>query len=255
AVLEECCRVLIPGGVMAINIADINSQKNKKGIRECKLVGVEYQKALRKHGVYLSDIIIWHKQQAWSKRNLLFNENTKHTSYRIMDNFEPVYVFRKEGERQEPQASIAECSYLTREQWKEYVDGVWNIQTVKKQDAHPNQWPEELPARLIRMFSFVGETVLDPFLGSGTTMKVAKELNRFAVGYEIQEQYKPVIMEKLGIEEKAETQEPGAVVPAGNEEEKAGPKAEFFSNDPDMVKEAFREKASESKTREAGSEG
>ena len=172
-----------------------------------------------------------------------------------MDNFEPVYIFRKEGERQEPDANTVERSYLTNDEWKKYVDGVWNIRANTSQKGHPNQWPEELPARLIKMFSFIGDTVLDPFLGSGTTIKVAKELERLAVGYEIAEKYRPVIMEKLGIEEKAETQEPGAVVPAGNEGEKAGPKAEFFSNDPDMVKEAFREKASESKTREAGSEG
>jgi len=253
SVLEESCRVLVPGGVMAINVADLNNHKNEKGIREYILVGSGYQQVLRQHGVYLSDIIIWHKQKAWSKRNQLYNENTKHTSYRTMDNFEPVYVFRKEGDRQEPEADIAERSYLTKDQWKECVDGVWRINALNKQDGHPNQWPEELPTRLIQMFSFVGETVLDPFLGSGTTLKVAKDLNRNAVGYEIAEKYKQVIMKKLGIED---------VPPAENEASEEGlaacaeeaPKAEVFSNDPALIKEFFEQQVPRKSTEASASE-
>ena len=60
-------------------------------------------------------------------------------------------------------------------------------------------FPEELPRRLIKMFSFVSETVLDPFLGSGTTTKAAKELNRNSVGYEINKSFLPFIKKKIGI--------------------------------------------------------
>jgi len=255
AVLEESCRVLVPGGVMAINVADINRYKNNKGIREFILVASGYQKVLRKKGVYLSDIIIWHKQKNWSKRDQIFNQNTRHTSYRVMDNFEPVYIFRKEGERQEPDANTVERSYLTNDDWKKYVDGVWNIKANTGQKGHPNQWPEELPARLIKMFSFIGDTVLDPFLGSGTTIKVAKELARHAVGYEIQEQYKPIIMKKLGIEDKAEAQELGVAVPAEEEKEKAGPKPElFFKRSRPDKRKVFGIGTSTPKTKEAEAE-
>jgi DNA modification methylase len=65
-------------------------------------------------------------------------------------------------------------------------------------DDHPSIYPDELVYRLIKMFSYEGDTVLDPFLGSGTTVKVARELNRDGIGYEKELQYKPVIMEKLG---------------------------------------------------------
>jgi hypothetical protein len=81
---------------------------------------------------------------------------------------------------------------------------VWEINTVKKMEGHPCIWPDELPHRLIKMFSYEGDTVLDPFLGSGTTVKVARELNRDGIGYERELQYKPVIMEKLGISTAAE---------------------------------------------------
>ncbi|MEA2006414.1 MAG: DNA methyltransferase, partial [Acidobacteriota bacterium] len=60
-------------------------------------------------------------------------------------------------------------------------------------------FPEELPRRLIKMFSFIGDTVLDPFLGSGTTSFAAKNLNRSSIGYEINEDFLPIIKEKLGI--------------------------------------------------------
>ena len=59
-------------------------------------------------------------------------------------------------------------------------------------------FPEEIPRRLIKLFSFAGETVLDPFLGSGTTVKVAKELGRNSIAYEIDVELKPVILEKIG---------------------------------------------------------
>jgi len=63
-------------------------------------------------------------------------------------------------------------------------------------------FPEELPRRLIKMFSFVGDTVLDPFLGSGTTALAAKELNRNAIGYEINEDFLGMMSEKLGLKQK-----------------------------------------------------
>ncbi|MCX7765945.1 MAG: site-specific DNA-methyltransferase, partial [Candidatus Sumerlaeia bacterium] len=62
-------------------------------------------------------------------------------------------------------------------------------------------FPEELPYRLIKLFSYVGETVLDPFVGSGTTMKVARELGRNSIGIEIKKTLIPIIRKKLGFEE------------------------------------------------------
>ncbi|MGC9173936.1 DNA methyltransferase, partial [Athalassotoga sp.] len=66
-----------------------------------------------------------------------------------------------------------------------------------KQIKHEAMFPEELPKRLIKMFSFVGDTILDPFLGSGTTAKVANELERNAIGYEINPEFLKVIKEKI----------------------------------------------------------
>jgi len=85
-----------------------------------------------------------------------------------------------------------------------WVQGVWEIDAVRKQEGHPAMFPDELPRRLIKMFSYEGDTVLDAWLGSGTTVKVARELNRVGIGYEKEAQYKDLIMRKLGISSKAD---------------------------------------------------
>ncbi|MFZ3071245.1 MAG: DNA methyltransferase, partial [Anaerolineaceae bacterium] len=87
-----------------------------------------------------------------------------------------------------------------KEEWNTFFSGHWNFAGVK-QNGHLAMFPEELPARLIKMFSFVGETVLDPFLGSGTTSLAARNLNRNSVGYEINPEFTPIIQDKLGVDQ------------------------------------------------------
>lgn len=75
---------------------------------------------------------------------------------------------------------VKEESRLTKEEWREFTKTVWHIANVSDRE-HPAVFPEEIPHRLIKMFSFVGETVLDPFAGSGTSARVAARLNRNAI--------------------------------------------------------------------------
>ena len=88
---------------------------------------------------------------------------------------------------------------MGKEEWNEYFSGHWNF-NGEKQIEHLAMFPEELPKRLIKMFSFVGDTVLDPFLGSGTTILAAKNLSRNSIGYEINEKFLSVIKKKVGID-------------------------------------------------------
>lgn len=93
---------------------------------------------------------------------------------------------------------IKEQSMLTQKEWNQYFAGHWNF-PGEKQDKHLAMFPEELPRRLIKMFSFIGDTVLDPFLGSGTASWAAKNLKRNSVGYEINEKFLPIIKAKIGL--------------------------------------------------------
>jgi len=205
--MGECARVLAPGGIMALNVDDIINFRGNDGTSEnpqVQFMGHRYQSYLRKYGVVLTDIISWTKRPAWRKdRYKGYNDQTVHTSYRIIDNWEPIYIFRKKGERELPSEDIIQQSKLTREQWLSYVFGVWEIEPVRIPHEHPCPYPEELVDRIVRMFSYVGDLALDPFLGSGTTVKVARELGREAIGYERELKYKSVIMKKLGIEPEA----------------------------------------------------
>ena len=96
---------------------------------------------------------------------------------------------------------IKEQSRLTQAEWVEYTKQIWNIPIPNRSDSafgkHSAIMPSEIPYRLIKLFSFVSDVVLDPFAGSGTTLKVAKQLKRHYIGYEIYDSYKVVIEEKL----------------------------------------------------------
>ncbi|GAH42648.1 unnamed protein product, partial [marine sediment metagenome] len=112
--------------------------------------------------------------------------------------YEFILILKKYGNPLRVSKEVKEQSKLTQEEWNKYFTGHWNF-PGEKQDKHLAMFPEELPRRLIKMFSFIGDTVLDPFLGSGTTSMAAKNLSRNSVGYEINEEFLPVIKEKVGM--------------------------------------------------------
>lgn len=199
-VMKECARVLKPGGIMALNVGDIHNFRGPKGMnnfRQIQLMGSQYQSFLRSQHITLSDMIIWHKGEIWSKNIANFNPDKPHTTHRMMLNWEPVYIFRKKGERETPSEETILKSTLTKQQRNSWLPGVWRIEPVKNMDGHPAIYPDELVRRLVLMFSYEGDTVVDPFLGSGTTVKVARELGRDAIGYEREPKYKEVIMRNL----------------------------------------------------------
>ncbi len=211
-VMKEASRVLVPGGIMAINVGDIHNFRGNKGNNEfsqIQLAGHLYQNMLRRHQVYLTDLIAWVKSTNSHSQDVskIFSDKTPHTGYRILIKHDPVYIFRKKGERDVPNEEIALKSRITKAEWSQWASGIWMIDHVRKMEGHPSIYPDDLVYRLVKMFSYEGDTVLDPFLGSGTTIKVARELNRIGIGYERLTQYKSVIMERLGITEKSSTDE------------------------------------------------
>ncbi len=124
---------------------------------------------------------------------------------------EYIILFRKPGKWPRPTPEQQELSRLTKEQRSEWFRGIWRIaperQGVRSQESgatgaasnHGAIFPVEVPRRLIRMYSFSGETVLDPFLGTGTTSLAAEIEGRNSVGYEINEDFRPLIEAKLGL--------------------------------------------------------
>jgi len=110
--------------------------------------------------------------------------------------YEFILIFKKLGKPPKVSKEIKERSRLSQEEWNEYFYGHWNF-SGEKQDKHIAPFPEELPKRLIKMFSFAGDTILDPFLGSGTTTVSSLKLSRNSIGYEINEEYFATIKKRL----------------------------------------------------------
>ncbi len=202
-VWKECYRVLHNGCRLCINIGDQFARSVYYGrykiipIREeiikfCETIGFDYMGA-----------IIWQKVTTCNTTGgaTIMGSFPYPRNGIIKLDYEFILIFKKLGDPPKVSREIKEKSKLTLKEWNEYFYGHWNF-SGEKQDKHLAMFPEELPKRLIKMFSFVGDIVLDPFLGSGTTCLSASNLGRNSVGYEINEHFLPVIKEKLNINAK-----------------------------------------------------
>lgn len=197
-VFSECYRVLRSGARLCVNIGDQFIRASEYGrykiipihseiIRECEMIGFDYMGA-----------IIWQKKTTMNPTggaNVMGSFPYPPNGIVEID-YEFILIFKKPGAYKKVSKDIKESSRLTKEEWKEYFSGHWRFGGTKQKE-HQAMFPEELPRRLIKMFSYEGDTVLDPFLGSGTTLKVALELNRKAIGYEINKNFKSIIENRI----------------------------------------------------------
>jgi site-specific DNA-methyltransferase (adenine-specific) len=113
----------------------------------------------------------------------------------IRDVGEYILIFCKDNFKLESQNRTVT---MTSKEFTDYTKSVWTFPTSNgAKKGHPAPFPEELPKRLIKFYTYLGDTVLDPFLGSGTTCKVAKAWGRKSIGYEIDRSYKTEIQHKI----------------------------------------------------------
>jgi len=200
-VWKECYRVLHPGCRMLINIGDQFARAVYYGrykiipirteiIKFCETIGFDYMGA-----------IIWQKKTTMNTTG----GATVMGSYPFPRNgiieidYEFILIFKKPGKAPKVSRGIKEQSRISKDKWKEYFSGHWYFNGVR-QNHHIAMFPVELPKRGIEMFTFVGDTVLDPFLGSGTTSLAAQITNRHSIGYEINKEFLPIIKSKLNVE-------------------------------------------------------
>jgi len=202
-VWNECHRVLEDGCRLCINIGDQFARSVYYGrykiipirteiIKFCETIGFDYMGA-----------IIWQKVTTCNTTGgaTIMGSFPYPRNGIIKIDYEFILIFKKPGICKTVPRDLKDKSKLTTEEWNQYFVGHWNI-PGEKQNGHLAMFPEEIPRRLIKMFSYVGDTILDPFVGSGTTSLAAKNLERNSVGYEINADFIPVIKEKLGLKEK-----------------------------------------------------
>ncbi len=198
-VWKECFRVLKPGTRLCINIGDQFLRSIIYGRYKIAPIHAEFISQCEELNFDYMGSIIWQKKTTMNTTGgASVMGSYPHPPNGIIEmDYEFILIFKKQGKKTATM-EIKEKSKLTKEEWKEYFLGHWYF-NGEKQDKHIAMFPEELPKRLIKMFTFVGDVVLDPFLGSGTTNKVALNLNRNSIGYEINEEFLPVIKEKIGM--------------------------------------------------------
>lgn len=196
----ECERILSEGCRLCINIGDQFARSVYYGrykvvpirteiIRFCETLKMDYMGA-----------IIWQKATTMntSGGGAIMGSFPYPRNGILKIDYEFILIFKKLGNPPKPTLEQKENSIMTKEEWNQYFSSHWNFSGVK-QSEHIAMFPEELPKRLIKMFSFFGETIFDPFLGSGTTTLAAKNLGRNSIGYEINKEFESVIKEKLNI--------------------------------------------------------
>ena len=143
-----------------------------------KIIGGLIEEMALDAGLYPYDRRIWVKDHAWA------NSEWSTNSYRSVDEFEYLYFFWKPG------ITKVDRKRLTKEEWSSWGSrGVWNIQSVRKNDDHEAKFPIELPRRVIQLLTDPGDVVIDPFMGSGTTALACICLGRHYVGIDKEEKY------------------------------------------------------------------
>lgn len=198
-VWKECYRVLIDGGICCINIGDATRRTNgsfklypnhSRVIEICEKIGF---KAL--------PFILWKK--ATTKPNAFLGSGFLPPNAYVTQDCEFILIFRKGDLRKFEDSSIRHESKYTKEERDRWFSQIWDVNGIKQRRdeliRRTAEYPSEIVYRLIRMFSVMGDTILDPFVGTGTTSRVAKALKRNSIGYEIDKGLISIIKNRLDI--------------------------------------------------------
>jgi len=199
-VWKECFRILKPDGKLIINVADISTSTEFFGRRKIYPTHSNIIKNCEEIGFDYYDFAIWYKPNR--EFHKVYGSYPYPTNFQFNILTEYILIFRKWvskkyfNKRKIPPKDIKKESRIDKKEWFDLVGNVWEINLVVKINSrgenrfgHIAPFPEEIPRRLIKLYSFKNDVVLDPFTGSGTVAVVAKAMNRYYIGYEINKDY------------------------------------------------------------------
>jgi len=202
-VFTEVYRVLCEDGRFCVNVGDVRTKYYWNDGRFYRLpVASHLLLKCIKVGFRPLDTFIWNKG---FNRHMGGAAGPFFGSYpypaTIMNNvyWEYVFVLARPGRKRKVPKATKEMSRIPTDKWKEYTRDIWRVESETEWiRRHPSVFPVAIPRRFIEMYSFVGDTVLDPFLGSGTTTLAARMINRNSIGYEINPAYVELIRSRTG---------------------------------------------------------
>ncbi len=193
-VWRECARVLVPGGRICCIIGDILIPRRADGRHRVMPLPADIQVRSRKHGLDNLTPILWFKignrtNEAGGGSSGYYGKPYQPGAI-IKNDTEHILMLRKPGGYRSASMLQRALSMLQRDEMNAWMRPVWSdIRGASLREGHPAPFPPEIAERLIRLFSFVGDTVLDPFAGSGSTAVAAIRAGRSSISVEIEQQY------------------------------------------------------------------
>ncbi len=198
-VLDECYRVLVPGGRLVMVVGDVCLSRRKAGKHVVYPLHSDITVRARKSGFDNLTPILWYKISSAK-----FEANSYSTilgkpyepNAIIKNDIEFILIQRKPGPYRTPTMEQRRLSFIPRKYYEQWFRQIWNLRGTSDRQ-HPAPFPMELAQRLVRMYSFVKDTVLDPFVGTGTTMLAAMSSGRNSIGCEIDPKFADLARKKL----------------------------------------------------------
>jgi len=200
-VILECYRVLRPGGWVCWNVQDSIPfpPRLSAGERYSEALASDSIKMLQSAGLFYEKSIVWYKGQGTATQRL-FGSYPRPGLLLVSGLTEHIILCRKHRGKYKRKITkdIETKSLLTKDEWSKWTLDLWTISPESsKRIGHPAPFPVEIPYRLIRMFSFYGDVILEPFLGSGSTALAAKKAGRNFIGYETSKKYIKIAKDRI----------------------------------------------------------
>ena len=190
-VWKHCYRVLVPGGRLVCVVGDVCLSRRRHGRHMVMPLHADIVVRCRKIGFDNLTPILWYKisNAAYEIENgSSFLGKPYEPNAIIKNDIEFILMLRKPGGYRQPTDEQRDSSRLTKEEHHDWFQQIWTTPGESTRQ-HPAPYPFEIAYRLVRMFSFTGDTVLDPFMGTGTTLLAASRCGRNGIGVEIEESY------------------------------------------------------------------
>jgi modification methylase len=198
-VWSEVFRVLVPGGRMVCVVGDVCLSRKENGRHVVVPLHADIAVTCRRIGFDNLNPIIWHKisnAKYEIENGSKFLGKPYEPNAIIKNDIEFILMQRKPGGYRKPTERQRDQSRISKEDYAKWFQQFWNISGASTKE-HPAPFPLELAYRLVRMFSFVGDTVLDPFAGTATTMVAAMKAARNSIGIEIDPEYFKMCEDRL----------------------------------------------------------
>ena len=200
-VWAECLRVLVPGGRVCAVVGDICLSRRKAGRHQVLPLSADIQVRGRGMGFEVLTPIIWSKVAniaLEASRSSRFLGKPYLPGGVIKNDRETIVLMRKPGYRK-PTPEMERLSRIEKQDYFDWFMPIWTGVTGASTRNHPAPYPLEIPRRLISMFSFVGDTVVDPFGGTGTTSEAAAKLARSSISVDVESRYVRMAQERLSV--------------------------------------------------------